>query len=62
MYSLDDMEITYVVHVWLQVVAKDVDFDECVTTAVEALSICLSMASYGYSKRGATHLDTNKFV
>ena len=47
---------------WLQVVAKHVSFDECVTAAVVTLLMGLPLASFDCSKCGATHRDTDKFV
>ena len=38
MFSMGDSSVRRVVHEWLSVVAKDLDFDACVTAAVEALS------------------------
>ena len=38
MLSLGDSTVRHVVQEWLSVVAKHVDFDACVTAAVEALS------------------------
>ena len=37
-FSMDDSSVRRVVHEWLSVVAKHLDFDACVTAAVEALS------------------------
>ena len=37
-YSMSDRIIRRVVHEWMSVVAKHLDFDACVTAAVEALS------------------------
>ena len=37
-YSLSDSSVRYVLYEWLTVVAKYLDFDACVTAAVEALS------------------------
>ena len=37
-YSLGDSNIRHVVYEWLSVVAKHLDFDACVTAAIEALS------------------------
>ena len=47
---------------WLHVVAGHVGFDECVTAAVETLSMDLPLASFGCSKCEATHLDAGKFA
>ena len=38
MFSMGDSTVRRVVHEWLSVVAKHLDFDACVTAAVEALS------------------------
>ena len=37
-YSLGDSSVRCVLHEWMSVVAKQLDFDACVTAAVEALS------------------------
>ena len=37
-FSMGDSTVRRVVHKWLSVVAKHLDFDACVTAAVEALS------------------------
>ena len=37
-FSMGDSTVRRVVHEWLSVVAKHLDFDACVTAAVEALS------------------------
>ena len=37
-FSLGDSNIRHVVYEWLSVVAKHLDFDACVTPAIEALS------------------------
>ena len=37
-YSLDDSSIRCVIYGWLNVVAKHLDFDACVTAAIEALA------------------------
>ena len=37
-YSISDSNVRRVVHEWMSVVAKHLDFDACVTAAVEALS------------------------
>ena len=46
---------------WLAVVAKRVGFDEYVKAAVESLSKGLQLASFGCTKCGATHLDSDNF-
>ena len=38
MFSMGDSSVRRIVHEWLSVVAKHLDFDACVTAAVEALS------------------------
>ena len=38
MFSMGDSTVRHVVQTWLSVVAKHLDFDACVTAAVEALS------------------------
>ena len=42
-------------------VAKHVGFDEFVKAAVESLSKGLQLAYFGYTKCGATHLDSGNF-
>ena len=37
-FSMGDTSVRRVVHEWMSVVAKHLDFDACVTAAVEALS------------------------
>ena len=37
-FSLGDNSVRHVVYEWMYVVAKHLDFDACVTAAVEALS------------------------
>ena len=37
-YSMSDRSVRRVVHEWRSVVTKHLDFDACVTAAVEALS------------------------
>ena len=37
-YNLGDNSIRRIVYEWLNVVAKHLDFDACVTAAIEALS------------------------
>ena len=37
-YSLGDSSLRFVVYEWLNVVAKHLDFDTCVTATIEALS------------------------
>ena len=59
--------LMWVLHVlavndWLQVFAKHVGFDECVTAAVETLLTGLPLAAFGCSTCGATHLDADKSV
>ena len=36
-FSMGDSSVRRVVHEWLSVVAKHLDFDACVTAAIEAL-------------------------
>ena len=61
MFSLADASAARSVRVWLVVVAKHVGFDECVKAAVESLSKGLQLASFGCTKCGATHLDSDNF-
>ena len=37
-FSMGDRSVRRVVHEWMSVIAKHLDFDACVTAAVEALS------------------------
>ena len=37
-YSLSDISIRHVIYEWLNVVAKHLDFDMCITASVEVLS------------------------
>ena len=52
-----DASIACSVHTWLSVVAKHVDFDECIAAAIEGLSRGLLLASFGCTKYGASHMD-----
>ena len=56
------MDVAHAVRAWLQVVAKHVGFDECVAAAVETLLMGLPMASFGFNKCMATHIDADKFA
>ena len=60
-FSLADASVARSVCAWLAVVAKHVGFDECVKAAVESLSKGLQLASFGCTKCGATHLDSDNF-
>ena len=60
-FSLADASVARSVSAWLAVVAKHVGFDECVKAAVESLSKGLQLASFGCTKCGATHLDSDNF-
>ena len=57
-FSLADASVACSVCAWLAVVAKHVDFDEC----VESLSKGFQLASFGCTKCGATHLDSGNFA
>ena len=59
-YSLADVSVARAVRTWLLVVAKHVDFDECIAAAVESLSRGHPLTSFGCSKCGATHLDSGE--
>ena len=61
-YSLADAAVARAVRDWLGVVAKHVGFDECVSTASEALSRGHQLASFGCTKCGASHLDAGNFA
>ena len=50
------------VRAWLGVVAKHVNFDECVAAAVEGLSRGLPLALFGCTKCGASHIDLGQYV
>ena len=43
-------------------VSGHVAFDECVAAAVETLSAGLPLASFGFRKCEATHIDAEKFA
>ena len=60
-FSLADVSVARSVCAWLALVAKHVGFDECVKAAVESLSKGLQLASFGCTKCGATHLDSDNF-
>ena len=60
-FSLADASVARCVREWLAVVAKHVGFDEYVKAAVESLSKGLQLASFGFTKCGATHLDSDNF-
>ena len=60
-FSLADVSVARSVGAWLAVVAKHVVFDECVKAAVESLSKGLQLASFGCTKCGATHLNSDNF-
>ena len=61
-FSLADASVACSVRDWLAVVAKHVGFDEFVKYAVESLSKGFQLASFGCTKRGATHLDSSNFA
>ena len=52
-----DASVAHAVRAWLSVVAKHVNFDDCVAAAVEGLFRGLPLASFGCTKRGASHMD-----
>ena len=52
-----DASVARAVCAWLIVVAKHVNFDECIAAAVEGLSRGLPLASFGCKKCGASHMD-----
>ena len=52
-----DASVSCAVHAWLSVVAKHVNFDECIAVAVKGLSRGLPLASFGCTKCGASHMD-----
>ena len=59
-YSLGDSSVRRVVYEWLNVVAKHLDFDACVTVATEALLQSLPLTVFPCSKCGAIHGDLGK--
>ena len=59
-YSLSDRSVKNVVYEWMDVVAKHLDFDTCVTAAVEALLRQLPPAAIPCSKCGAIHGNVGK--
>ena len=50
------------VRAWLSVVAKHMNFDDCVAAAVEALSTGLPLASFKCTKCGALHVDLGQYA
>ena len=56
-HSIADASVACTVRMWLSVVAKYVNFDDCVATAIEGLSRGLPLASFGCTKCGASHMD-----
>ena len=50
------------VHAWLRLVAKHVNFDECIAAAVEGLSRVLPLALFGCTKCDASHMDLGQYV
>ena len=42
--------------------AKHVNFDECAAAAVDGLSRGLPLASFGCTKRGASHIDLGQYT
>ena len=61
-YSLADMDVALAVCAWLHMVAQHVCFDKCIAAAMVTLLMGLPMASFGYCKCSATHLNADKFV
>ena len=59
-YSLSDSSIKHVVYEWLNVVAKHLDFDACVTAAKEALQCLLPLAEFPCGKGGTIYGDLKK--
>ena len=60
MFSMGDGTVRRGVQEWLPVVAKHLDFDACVTAAVEALSRQLPLSAFPCSKCGAIHGDLGR--
>ena len=56
-HSMAGACVACAVCMWLRVVAKHVNFDECIAADVEGLSRELPLASFGYTKCGASHMD-----
>ena len=57
-----DASVAHAVRAWLSVVAKHLNFDECVAAAVEGLSRGLPLALFGYTKCGASHIDLGQYA
>ena len=62
MHSMTDASVARAVRAWLSMVAKHVNFDECLVAAVERLSRGLPLASFGCTKCGASHMDLGQYV
>ena len=56
------MGVERAVRDWLHVLAGHESFDECFAAAVLTLLTGLPLASFGYSKCEATHIDADKFM
>ena len=56
-HSMAVASVARAVCTWLCVVVKQVSFDECVAAAIEGLSRGLPLASFGYTKCSASHMD-----
>ena len=52
-----DASVAHAVCAWLSVMAKHVNFDECIVAAVKGLSRGLPLASFGCTKCGTSHVD-----
>ena len=56
-HSMADASVARALCAWLSVMAKHVNFDECVAAAVKGLSRGLPLASFGCIKCGASHMN-----
>ena len=61
-HSLADVQVACAICMWLEVVHKHVDFNKCISAAVENLSRGHPLAPFGCSKCSATHLDAGYFA
>ena len=61
-FSLADTSVAPSVREWLAVVAKHVDFNECVKATMESLPKGFQLVSFTCTQCGATHLDSGNFA
>ena len=57
-----DASVARAVRAWLRVVAKYVNFDECIAAAVEGLLRGLPLASFGCKKCDASCMDLGQYA